>query len=407
MATHTPRFNLSQPENTDEMQSFMSDYANNMNIIDQNLGGGGGSGGHTIIDENGQSMTQRTGLEFTGNVSVTDDSVNDKTIVDVLGGGGNVYGAFVDPSRVITSGSWTSSLSYTATEDCFVFIDGDLQNSHLVVNIDGVKIYDLGSSTYVEQMQLYPVRKGQTLTATKSTNYALNYIVYGLTQGTNGIYAPVIYSDTERVIGVWRDNKPLYQRTFVLSSPINVNGSGTLLPNDIQTALADVEIMVDSECARDSTYSAFISPYVYKSGGQWYILSADNWGNVKFITLRYTKTTDVAGSGNWNTDGVPTHHYSTSEQVIGTWIDGKPLYERVFTGLSIALNGNDWVYFNDPTDIENVIDFKAFADNSGRLLNCAITEYQRSNTNGIMFSGITGFNRTVNVIVARFTKTTD
>lgn len=34
--------------------------------------------------------------------------------------------------------------------------------------------------------------------------------------------------------------------------------------------------------------------------------------------------------------GIPavnaTHNYSTTEQVIGTWTNGKPLYEKVYTG---------------------------------------------------------------------------
>lgn len=34
-----------------------------------------------------------------------------------------------------------------------------------------------------------------------------------------------------------------------------------------------------------------------------------------------------AGSG-----GGSGEHYSTTEQVIGTWIDGKPLYQKCFTG---------------------------------------------------------------------------
>lgn len=40
----------------------------------------GGSGGHTIINDAGTSMTQRTGLQFVG-LNVTDDSGNDKTVV--------------------------------------------------------------------------------------------------------------------------------------------------------------------------------------------------------------------------------------------------------------------------------------------------------------------------------------
>lgn len=54
-------------------------------LLDVN-GGGGGSGGHTIIDPLGQNMPSRTGLQFIG-ASVTDDSVNDKTVVTITGGG--------------------------------------------------------------------------------------------------------------------------------------------------------------------------------------------------------------------------------------------------------------------------------------------------------------------------------
>lgn len=398
MATYTPNLNLYKPDASDDFGSFREEFNNNMDKLDN----GGGSGGHTILDGDGNALPQEGDLQFTGAVSVTDDNVNGKTIVDILGG--NVYGAFIDPDRLIYS-AFTfdgSTHSWTATED--VILTDNMQpidsSSATFIRIDGKQVF----ASYVLDDPFVYVKKGQVVEYRGKSGSSMK--AYAIQQGTNGIFAPVIYSDNERVIGVWRDNKPLYQRTFVLSSPITVNGSGTLLPNDIQTALADVEIMVDSECARDSTYSAFISPYVYKSGGQWYILSADNWGNVKFITLRYTKTTDVAGSGNWNTYGVPTVHYSTSEQVIGTYF-GKPLYEKTWDNLSIAINGSNWVYFNDPVDIDNVVSFVACYQGANGFLHCAISEYQRSNSNGIMFAGFNGFNRTVNRITAQYTKTTD
>ena len=412
MAQYTPNFNLYEPDSSYDFADFRTEFNNNMDIIDQNLGGGGGSGGHTIYDKDGNALAQESGLQFTGNVNVSDDSGNGRTVVDITGGGGNVYGFAIDESRKLFEGTltnFTQTLEYTATEDAIALVDYSGSNgTNQWFLINGVIIPFQVLSSGRESFTV-PIRKGDKISARHSSDNEgcfFHLVCYGIKQGTNGIYAPVIYSDNERVIGVWRDNKPLYQRTFVLSSPINVNGSGTLLPNDIQTALADVEIMVDSECARDSTYSAFISPYVYKSGGQWYILSADNWGNVKFITLRYTKTTDVAGSGNWNTDGVPTVHYSTSEQVIGTYF-GKPLYEKTWDNLSIAINGDNWVYFNDPVDIDNVVSFVACYQGANGFLHCAISEYQRSNSNGIMFAGFNGFNGTVNRITAQYTKTTD
>lgn len=42
MATLTPNYNLSKPESNDKLSDFMSTYNDNMDIIDQNLGGGGG-----------------------------------------------------------------------------------------------------------------------------------------------------------------------------------------------------------------------------------------------------------------------------------------------------------------------------------------------------------------------------
>ena len=82
MATYTPNLNLSKPENTDSQQSFISDYCDNMDKLDNAVGGS--TQGHTIIDGSGSSMTQRSGLQFQNATSVTDDSDNDKTIVQVL-----------------------------------------------------------------------------------------------------------------------------------------------------------------------------------------------------------------------------------------------------------------------------------------------------------------------------------
>lgn len=55
------------------------------NLVVDAVAIGTGSGGHTIIDENGTEMTQRKGLQFIGNVSVSDDSAHDKTIINISG----------------------------------------------------------------------------------------------------------------------------------------------------------------------------------------------------------------------------------------------------------------------------------------------------------------------------------
>lgn len=82
----TPNFNLIQPEATEPFEDFRAWYNQTLSIIDANLGGGGSK--HTIVDENGQALPNRTYLEFTGGVQVTDDALNNKTVVDITGGGG-------------------------------------------------------------------------------------------------------------------------------------------------------------------------------------------------------------------------------------------------------------------------------------------------------------------------------
>lgn len=340
MATYTSNLNLYMPDSTDDFGDFREEHNDNMVKIDNAIGGGGGSGGHTIIDPNGNSLPQESGLQFTGGVTVTDDSVNGKTVIDISGGGGNVYGAFIDTDRVIVPDTaFRSSLSYTAVEDCVICLYlVNKGNASTMLEIDGKWIQNYWQSSMVTTASA-PIflKKGQTFTVSGAeSNYDSAYHVYGIKQGTSGIFAPVIYSDTERVVGVWRDNKPLYQKSVYVGSLSA--GSGVSLAHNIANidTIANYEgIGFNTVESRWSTLPRVDDDVTYQRGLAVGVTNIVIWGasNVQAmtgvtVTIWYTKTTDVAGSGNWNTDGVPTVHYSTSEQVIGTWIDGKPLYEK-------------------------------------------------------------------------------
>ena len=219
-------------------------------------GGGGGTGGHTIIDEDGNTMTARSGLQFTGAVEVTDDSVNNKTIVDVLGG---------------------------------------------------------------------------------------------------DFYNPVIYSLQEREIGVWTDGKPLYQKTLIDTTAL----TGTSKVIDISSL--DAEFVQVISCELFETANNTFSPVTWFNGNNQYYAYINTISNSEItigysseiganrgtggyiMTIQYTKTTDTAGSGSWTPQGVPTHHYSTDEQIVGTWVDGKTLYEKTFQlNSNFSLSNNTW-----------------------------------------------------------------
>ena len=155
-------------------------------------------------------------------------------------------------------------------------------------------------------------------------------------------YVPEIYSTAEREVGVWTDGKPLYKKTIEFGS-ISAGTTNYQLNFGITT----VDTLVDCNVICDISGGSLKVPMPL-FGGQSVM---DAWGIVQqsfskstgklrldfgtdrsvtggHATILYTKTTDTAGSGTWTTQGTPTHHYSTSEKVIGAWIDGKPIYEK-------------------------------------------------------------------------------
>ena len=228
----------------------------------------------------------------------------------------------------------------------------------------------------------------------------------GPTKG-NLIYLPALYSEEEREVGVWTDGKPLYQKTVnfgtlpnnttktVSSGLTNVvmhnifgvavapNGFTLTLPHREISGTGNVDIIYQAD-----NYIRLVTDYNYSTF-------------TSYITLQYTKTTDQPGSGTFLTDGTPSHHYSTSEKVVGTWIDGSTVYERTITGFSIALQsgsvrdtGVDISYVsklvsvdalgNDDISVLSVSGYKInntlqmLGYQTGNVINCAIIRYTKS-----------------------------
>ena len=307
--------------------------------------GGGGTGGHTIIDENGNSMTARAGLQFVGGANVSDDGTNNKTIVDLASAGG-IDGVFVDTDNVIVpETTYSGSLSYTATEDCVVFVNVLATSSgggwvYIDNKLVG-RVYFAGS--VIINGSYYLLKKGQTLTASSQTYSGIDitYAVYGIQTGTtHSKFQPVIYSTEEREVGVWTDGKPLYEKTFIDTLPSSTTSKDIPLNiSNIDRIVSLKGIAIRSDGATAQIEHARTDDTIWSMiNGAKTVLSI-NIKDSSYInqpvhfTVQYTKTTDTAGSGSWTPQGVPTHHYSTDEQVIGTWIDGSTLYQKtVHTG---------------------------------------------------------------------------
>lgn len=65
--------------------------------------------------------------------------------------------------------------------------------------------------------------------------------------------------------------------------------------------------------------------------------------NVNPILTSGEHIADIEVNGVTSELYAPTVHYSTDEQVIGTWIDGKPLYRKTFHKTT-SFNNNGWTH---------------------------------------------------------------
>ena len=177
-----------------------------------------------------------------------------------------------------------------------------------------------------------------------------------------------IYTETERMVGSWM-GKPLYQKTIDFGACPNAT------TKEVSLNIANIEkiiyyngFMLSSDNATtiplpnvaDSTYQVILvinRSYIRITTG------VDRSSFNGYITIQYTKTTDGTvniGTGN---------DYSTDEQIIGTWIDEKPIYQKTID--CEALPNNTTKSVNT-----NIL-------NASKLINYSATAFG-TNNNGIM-----------------------
>ena len=133
-----------------------------------------------------------------------------------------------------------------------------------------------------------------------------------------------LYSTDEKMIGQWIDGKPLYAKTFVLATPISINANKWGDVVDITSLYVDE--LVEVSQARQATGNYLFSIFWNIENNILKAFAPSNNQSIKRFTIKYTKTTDSAISIGSDTD------YSTEEKIVGTWIDGKPLYQKTIVG---------------------------------------------------------------------------
>ena len=240
-----------------------------------------------------------------------------------------------------------------------------------------------------------------------------------------------IYTTTEKMVGSYM-GKPLYQKTISCGAlpnntvknvdvgtsdiiivsmkgiAINPNNYDLPLPytgldasaSPTDTSVREREIAIHYS---EPLHSIIIRTYTDRS----------NW-TTTYITIQYTKNSDGTvrvGTGN---------DYSTDEQIIGSWIDGKPLYQKTVSGTmpnstdTVAINHGisnfgvlvelSAVAYNENTGAKSILPIVGDGYNNGYTKQSIISIENTAlylRNYGIDKSSMTAY------ITLRYTKTTD
>lgn len=217
--------------------------------------------------------------------------------------------------------------------------------------------------------------------------------------GGGDYFFPIIYSTEEREVGVWTDNKPLYEMVVDFGVTVQLRTSGTNITSYLPS---DIEMITDAVLF-NTEYS-----YEYHVLLQHYnnqvIAYPDQNVEGRFMYIQYTKTTDTAGSGKYNTLGVPTVHYTINEQVIGTWIDGRTIYRRVFDFSNNPINipSNTWLKIDNLWAIQP-INSKAIFYGSRNCMDVAV---DCDDNDGMYVKGYMDYSG-CNAVVVEYVKDSD
>lgn len=123
-----------------------------------------------------------------------------------------------------------------------------------------------------------------------------------------------MYSTDEKIVGQWIDGKPVWQRVVEINLSLTSGWAITTIPaGGIERVISATTISTGNSqvpvvCGCDNTYielKSLIGNY-----------------DAEFLIFCYTKTTDDPIAIGDESD------YSTTEKIVGTWIDGRPIYQK-------------------------------------------------------------------------------
>lgn len=355
--------------------------------------------GTSVLDGDKIAKINLSGKQdrLTAGTNITIDSNN---VISASGGGGSTVS--ITPS--LATGTKIADYSIDGvTGELYAPTGGGGTGNVDDVYVNGESVLDTNNIAQVK------THKEVSLAEYEDANDNIIYFVDDDDDELGIYYSPIIYSTEEREVGTWTDGKPLYQRTWVFSTAVTISSNSWQATN---IAVADTKIEFITKCKANNTDGQIMN-YISATtdnATQTYVMLFNSRTNasmdVKYLTLEYTKSTDTPGSAKYNALGVPMVHYSTDEQVIGTWIDGKPIYRKIYDWTaSPFLVSESWQNTDiDSTNIDRIINAVGMHPD-GTLYNDTCADPTKSSHTRV---GIKAWSSGYNAyLILEYTKTTD
>ena len=239
--------------------------------------------------DSSQTLIDFTGYHDTGYITGVDEIA---TLYFAGSSDNHNYIGYLDSNNIDVTGDITKTISGTTHTYRTIEANpsGTATDTLTSVNIGGT-VYDIGggNTNYQELTQA----EYDALTEAEKTNGTLYFITDG-GGGGGGSSSGINYSTTEHPVGTDEDDKTIYEKTWKLSSTINISSSGVNLPSEVNSDLLSVgAIPIKGHARRLAPSPACVDLAIYmSSNSQYKALFVDNWSDISRLKIQYTKATD-------------------------------------------------------------------------------------------------------------------
>ena len=335
-------------------------------------GGGGGGSGHTIIDSSGASMTTRTGLQFGSDLETSDNGSSNKTVVTPHELTNEEVAEILNVLPVNPSSNYVPNTGFTPVGTIIAVMGNNAPPHYL--KCDGV-IYNISQYPVLAKYFKDQFGSENYFGGDGTTTFAVPDLRGEFLRGT-GINSHTNQGDGGSV-GDHQDATELPQYYTGKRGSDNNYYMGFRLPSDVTISEYNIIEKADNSISRSTNA-------IYGN------IPSDTSGtasvNTYKATTRPTNTSVLYCIAVQNIYIDAKCNYSTNEMVVGTWIDGKPLYQKTIVDTFGPNATNNKIISDVAYNVDKVIETKGSV------------YYENSSAGEVYWQPLTMLNNTIQYV---------